>query len=210
MSQKEDRLWNEGFSRACEIAEKEGVEGLLREKKFRGVTDFSGRMTTGDLDRYTKQIKELAFNTVRIGFIASLHDAFGFGEKRIQKVMNEFDKLAEYLTKGWVYWADIIQDVQDRFDLDLKIMEGDDRLISYTRPANEDFYTEVDWIDPKAWKERISFLGFTDDGKTVSSGEDSWDYENEYDKVQLYDFLGGLEYARRYWKMEEEHEKSPS
>ena len=160
-------------------------------------------MTTDDLDRTTQKIQEMAFKTVRIGIIASLHDTFGFGEKRIQRVMSEFDKLAEYLMKGWIYWSDIIADIKEKLNIDLEILEGDDRLISYTRPANEDFYSEVDWVDPAAWKKRLSYLGFTDDGKAVHSPSDCWEYKNEYDKIQLYDFLGGLEYAKMYYGEED-------
>ena len=34
MSKKEDRLWNEGFERACEIAEKDGLERLMQERNY--------------------------------------------------------------------------------------------------------------------------------------------------------------------------------
>ena len=201
---KEDRIWQEGFERACRIAETEGVQRLLDERRFRVITGFSGRMTSTELDRYTVQSKAMAFYTVRVAMLASLHDNMGFGKKRLQKVSEGIDKLAEYLAHGWLYWVDVVESLRKAADINLELVDGDERLLHYSRPKAEDFWSEADWIEPEEWKARLRFLGFSDDGKAVRSPEgECWEYSSEYDKIQLYDFLGGLEYAKRYWIKEE-------
>ena len=192
MSRKEDRLWSEGFERACDIARKKGLDGLFAEQRFRGITGFQGRLTSSDLDNSDKDVKNMIFSTLRIAYVGVLYDEFGFRGKRLTRFLHGVDKIASYLDHGWLYWIDIVDEIRQRVGIDLAIADGASHLTVYQRPANEDVYTEL--IDAQAWKARLDFLGLTDDGKQVTdpAGRWCWKYKNEYDKVQIYDELGGI------------------
>ena len=192
MSRKEDRIWGEGFERACEIAKRDGLDALLKEQRLRGAYGFTPRLTFSDLDLATDEIKHLTFSTMCIACVAVLHDDFGFGGKRVQKFLDGVDKVGKYMDKGWICWLDLIEGIKARLSVDLHVPDGDGHLLTYSRPANKDLYDEL--IDGALWKERIKALGLTDDGSQVTDpgGRLCWEYKDEYDKVQIYDELGGV------------------
>ena len=200
MSRKEDRLWSEGFARACRIAREKGLDGLFDEERFRNITGFKGRLTSSDLDSYDSDVKELIFQMVRITFVAILHDAFGFGEKRLKKFVEMTDKFAQYSQKGWLYWADVIDEIREKTGIDMSIVEGETRLNTYKRPENADLYEEPDLIDDRAWRARLKELGLTDNGECVSdkTGTLQWRYKTNFDKIQIYDELTGILWATEF------------
>lgn len=194
MSKKEDRLWAEGFDTACRIAEERGLEGLMAEKRFRGVTGVKCRITSTDLDTMGEEIKTIMFQTIRIAFCSVLHDKFGFGKKRISQLFDGIDKLAAYMDHGWIYWMDLIVEIQKRIGKDLSFAFDNENFRVWQRPEDQDFYDEADFIEKEAWDARIKFLGLTDDGKQVKdrTGLWCWKYGDEYNKVRIYDELGGI------------------
>lgn len=195
MSKKEDRLWAEGFERACDIAEREGIEKLLAERKFRGATGFHYRMTSSELDAASEDIKKLIFGTLRIAFVSVLHDEFGFGKTRITKFLDGLDKFATYLDYGWLYWMDAIKAIDDDLGINLMIENGEDHFRLWQRPEPKDVYSEVDLVEKDSWTARLNYLGLVDDGKGRVESKDHgwcWKYENQYDKIQIYDELGGI------------------
>ena len=200
MSRKEDRIWSEGFARACEIAERDGLEALMAEKRFRGILGTTIRMTSSELDYASEDIKKTFMHTMEVAMLSAAHDAFGFGEKRLIKLLREFDKLSAYMANGWIYWMDLITELEQEHHIALAIKDGAEHLLQYSRPDPEDIYTELDFISKKDWDERLRFLDLMDDGKKVhdESGYIWWDYDNPYDKIQIYDILGGIEYAVRF------------
>lgn len=199
MGRKEDRIWSEGFGRAYRIMCEGGPEALHKEARFRSITGFESRLTLTELDQATagEQIKELTYRMVRLAMLAALHDEFGFGQKRLQKVMIAFDKLAQYMDRGWCFWADLEQELKEQTGIDAQIADGDGRLKAYYRPENEDVYTPKDLIDPTAWREQLKALGLEEnDGKIMTkSGQVLGVIRNEYDRIQYSDVMIGIEYA---------------
>ena len=198
MGKKEDRLWNEGFEAACRVAERNGLEGLKAERRFRGVTGLMTRMTASEIDERSDDIKHLLFGTLRIAFVSVLHDDFGFGKQRIQKFLYKCDKFAEYLDHGWISWIDVIESIKESTGVNLMIEDGDQHFYHWQRPEAQDMYSEADLIEKEAWTARIDFLGLVDDGKGEVKTKDGgwcWKYGNQYDKIQIYDELGGIALA---------------
>ena len=200
MSKKEDRIWAAGFDRACRIAEEKGLEGLMEERRFRATAGIKCRLTASEIEVAGDEIKRLAFQTMKIAFLGMVHDAFGIGPKRIKRLLEEFNKMTDYLEHGWIYWEDLVNEIQERLGVDVGIEDGEHKFDNYVRirPESADMYDEADLIDRDAWAERIKSLGLVDDGKTVltENGRVGWDYEgNPYYKIWLYDFLGGIEFA---------------
>lgn len=203
MSAKEDRLWSDGYEAACQTAREKGIDGLLAEERARGLMGFNGRLTITDLDynRYSNRIKLVTFQTLRIAFVSILHDEFGFGRQRIDKFLHLIDKMFVYSAKGWVYWMDYIDRIQTELGKSIPVDINDDiQLINYKRPENKDFYEPTDWIDKKEWEGLLERLDLIDTGRRVTSkdGADSWEYKDEYDIIQVYDNLCGIEYAVKY------------
>lgn len=204
MSRKEDRIYGEGFTRACDIAREKGLEGLFAEERFRGIlaTQFRTqvRLTSTELEQASEDIKTLLMSTMEVAMLSAAHDAFGFGEKRLAKLLREFDKLSSYMANGWIYWLDLVTELKKEHCIDLAIKDTAGNLLNYRRPEPEDMYTEADLISAKDWEETLQFLGMHDDGKRVSdpSGYIWWDYKDPYSKIQIYDILCGIEFAVRF------------
>ena len=199
MGRKEDRIWSEGFGRAYRIMCEGGEEALHKEARFRSITGFESRLTLTELDQATagEHIKDLTYRTIRLAMLAVLHDEFGFGQKRLQRVMVQFDKLAQYLDRGWCFWADLEQELKEQTGIEALIADGDGRLKAYYRPEPEDVYEAKDLIDPVAWREQLKSLGLVEmDGKIMTkAGQVLAVVENEYDRIQISDVMIGIEYA---------------
>lgn len=203
MSAKEDRLWNDGFEAACRTAREKGLDGLLNEERIRGLMGFDGRISIKDMDydRYSERIKIVTFQTLRIAFVAILHDEFGFGKKRIDRFLKLIDKMFVYCSKGWAYWIDYVNEIRSELGLSIPVDINDDiELTNYKRPENREFYEPADWINKAEWEGLLERLDLIDTGRRVTSkdGADSWEYKDEYDIIQVYDNLCGVEYAIKY------------
>lgn len=91
----------DGLLMALEIVKNEGVEALEKEIEFRNVTGIRTALAKKDINRATIKIKEQTVDTVTILSVATLHDEFGFGTQRC-------DRLLRGLTKrrnaSWMTW----------------------------------------------------------------------------------------------------------
>jgi len=195
MGRKEDRIWQEGFEAACRIAEKDGLEGLALERRFRGVTGLRSRLTSQELYEQSEDIKKVMYATTEITFISVLHDEFGFGKQRLERLIKGIIKFDAYLEHGWAYMVDYINSIDKELGISLLANKMVDEVPFWQRPDPEDIYTEVDLIEKDAWIARLNFLGLTDDGEGRVQSKDGgwcWKYNNEYDKVQIYDELYGI------------------
>ena len=65
---------NDGLAMALRIAESDGIEGLRKEIKFRGVTGIHTALAKKELDQASKQIKEMTLDTMIVLAVATLHD----------------------------------------------------------------------------------------------------------------------------------------
>ena len=152
-------------------------------------------MTSSELDAASEDIKKLIFGTLRIAFVSVLHDEFGFGKQRITKFLDSLDKFATYLDYGWLYWMDAIKAIDDDLGINLMIENGEDHFRLWQRPEPKDVYDEADLVEKDSWVARLNYLGLVDDGKGAVESKDHgwcWKYDNQYDKIQIYDELGGI------------------
>ena len=194
MGKKEDRLYNEGFERACDIARAKGLDGLFAEQRMRGITGFKCRLTSSEIDYYSQELKDQVFGSIQIAFMSVLYDEFGFRGKRLARVQEGIDKMAAYMSNGWIYWTDMINEIKERTGHEIPLPDAVRNIRYYQRPDNEDIYSELDYINNEDWQARLNYLGLVDDGKEVKDpgGLWSWKYKNPADKIQIYDELGGI------------------
>ena len=63
--------------------------------------------------------------------IATLHDEFGFGEKRIQRAIDRFNFKAECLADDYCSWDDYIQTIKDELGIICDIRKNDKDVSPY-------------------------------------------------------------------------------
>lgn len=119
-----DRGRNDGLAMALRIVEKDGIEGLRREIKFRGVTGIHTTLAKKELDQASKQIKEMTLDTMIVLAVATLHDEFDFGQKRCQRFMDRLELKAGCLIDNLATWPDYIKAIKDEIGLELSIREN--------------------------------------------------------------------------------------
>lgn len=115
---------NDGLAMALRIVESDGIEGLRREIKFRGVTGIHTTLAKKELDQASKQIKEMTLDTMIVLAVATLHDEFDFGQKRCQRFMDRLELKAGCLIDNLATWPDYIKAIKDEIGLELSIREN--------------------------------------------------------------------------------------
>ena len=115
---------NDGLAMALRIVESDGIEGLRREIKFRGVTGIHTALAKKELDQASKQIKEMTLDTMIVLAVATLHDEFDFGQKRCQRFMDRLELKAGCLIDDLATWPDYIKAIKDEIGLELSIREN--------------------------------------------------------------------------------------
>lgn len=109
---KEEMLRRQGFKRAYEIAKTEGIEGLEREVKLRGVLNsLPIRVTQTELEMANEEIVANTLSLYLALVFKTLHDHFGFGTKRINDFHNYFNEEAEVVTNDVLTWDDVVEDI---------------------------------------------------------------------------------------------------
>ena len=119
-----DRGRNDGLAMALRITEEDGIEGLRKEIKFRGVTGIHTTLAKKELDQASKQIKEMTLDTMIVLAVATLHDEFDFGQKRCQRFMDRLELKAGCLIDNLATWPDYIKAIKDEIGLELSIREN--------------------------------------------------------------------------------------
>lgn len=120
-----ERGREDGLDLARRIVERDGLEALQRECKFRGATGIRTSLAYKDLDTASQKIKEMTLDTVVILAIAVLHDDFGFGQKRCQRFMDGMDRGADFLNDGLATFPDFQQSIKEEIGLELGIRMND-------------------------------------------------------------------------------------
>ena len=115
---------NDGLAMALRIVEEDGIEGLRKEIKFRGVTGIHTALAKKELDQASKQIKEMTLDTMIVLAVATLHDEFDFGQKRCQRFMDRLELKAGCLIDDLATWTDYIKAIKDEIGLELSIREN--------------------------------------------------------------------------------------
>lgn len=213
--QKEyDRGRNDGFNFALKYAQKYGVDGLEDQARIRGIIGLPVPYTKEEMDEMAIATKVVMSSSIRVGILSVLHDAFGFGEKRLRRFNESYDKLFDYLSHGWIAWMDLIEELKKTVNIDIEDCEWFHGGLSYNRPDDKDIYSPDDFISPADWSQLMQDLGYTDYTDStnplkhwIRSADGSqllWEYEGQAGQVRLYDFLDGIRYAMQNWGLADE------
>ena len=194
----------DGLDLARRIVQDQGIEALEKECRMRGAWGINLALATKDLDKATEKMKELCYKTILIASLSVLHDRFGFGQIRCQRFVDGFAKLTAYLDHGWLYWYDLIEELRQQLDLriDTSSLTTDSMGKVYRHPEPGDVYTEPDLVDADEWKSILRRLNFSEDNDgwvLDENGNRFIHYDGNFEKIQAYDTLYGVELAKDHW-----------
>lgn len=127
----EEKARREGMSYALKIAREKGIEELEKDLKMRKVVDLPIPVSKKALEECINNIKNNTVDTFVILMIATLHDEFGFGEKRIQRAIDRFNFKAECLAEDYCSWDDYIQTIKDELGIICDIRKNDKDVAPY-------------------------------------------------------------------------------
>lgn len=116
---------NDGLAMALTIVERDGVEALREEIKFRGVTGLHTGLAKKELNKASQKIKEMTLDTMVIMSVATLRDEFDFGAKRCQRFIDRMMVKAECLVDDIATWDDYIKMIKDELNITLDIRRND-------------------------------------------------------------------------------------
>lgn len=122
---KEEQARREGMAYALKVAKEKGIDGLEEELKFRNATHIPVAVSRSACDEQINLIRLNTIDTVTILFVATLHDEFDFGQKRVQRVLDRFDQKAEGIIGNYCTWDDYIQLIKEELNITLAIRKNE-------------------------------------------------------------------------------------
>lgn len=121
---KLEQARREGMSYALEIARKNGIEGLEKDLKMRNAIGLPIPITQKTLNEFTNNVKMQMYDSTMVLWAVTLRDELGFGEKRIQKVLDRFNKKVGCLNEDYTTWTEQIEILREECNIELTIREN--------------------------------------------------------------------------------------
>ena len=121
MNNREERARREGMAYALRVAKEKGIEGLEEDLKMRNAINLPIPVSRQALNDCISNIKNNTADTFVILLAATLHDEFGFGEKRVQRALDRFNLKAECIGEDYCTWGDIIETIKEELNIELEI-----------------------------------------------------------------------------------------
>ena len=116
---------NAGMEYACRIAKEKGIDELVEECKFRKKTGIPVAVERKKCDEAIERIKMNTIDTIRILSLCVLRDEFGFGEDRLKRFAERFEKKTDCLVDEFVNWEDIIENIKEETGLEESIRKNE-------------------------------------------------------------------------------------
>ena len=117
----------DGLVRGLEIAEKKGIDELKKEVKFRGATKLQFEINMGKADEIYRDMLDKVYATFTVVCYQSIHDLWGYGEKRLKSFKDKFDSYVETLSMvdyyGYRYieFRDMAKKLNEKYNLDINM-----------------------------------------------------------------------------------------
>ena len=121
----EEKARREGMAYALKIAKEKGIEGLEDDLKMRNAINLPIPVSKKALEECVNNIKNNTVDTFIILLIATLHDEFGFGEKRVQRAVDRFNYKAECIADDYCSWEDYINTIKGELGIECSIRKND-------------------------------------------------------------------------------------
>ncbi len=120
----------QGMVYACQLAQEQGIDALVAEVRKRGVTRVDITASDKQLNDMWGALSDNIGQNMLITVAWVLHDTFGFGQKRLQQFMTEFDKATsnlmslDYMGEHYVTLEDYAVELNQKYDLGLDVIRA--------------------------------------------------------------------------------------
>lgn len=118
---KEEQARREGMAYALRIAKEKGIEALEEDLKMRNVIDLPCRVSKADLSKFSENVKYNIVFYIKVLMAVTMHDEFGFGNKRIKQMFKRFDLKAECLADDYTTWDEQVSIIAEECGIDMKL-----------------------------------------------------------------------------------------
>lgn len=110
-----------GLEMALKIVKQGGMEALEKELRFRGKTGLNTPFNHKDLEEASVKIKNMTLDTMLVISVATLHDEFGYGQKRCQRFIDRMTQISASLADDMASWADYQQMIREELGIEMDI-----------------------------------------------------------------------------------------
>ena len=122
---KEEQARREGMAYALRIAKEKGLDALEEDLKMRNAIGLPVGVDRKALNQFTENVKFNTVDTMVILMAVTLHDEFGFGEKRVQRAIDRFMFKANCLDEDYTTWQEQIEILKEELGIELSIRAND-------------------------------------------------------------------------------------
>lgn len=122
---KEEQARREGMAYALRIAKEKGIDALEEDLKMRNTIGLPVGVDRKALNQFTENVKFNTVDTMVILMAVTLHDEFGFGEKRVQRAIDRFMFKANCLDEDYTTWQEQIEILKEELGIELSIRAND-------------------------------------------------------------------------------------
>ena len=114
---KEEQARREGMAYALRIAKEKGIDALEEDLKMRNAIGLPVGVDRKALNQFTENVKFNTVDTMVILMAVTLHDEFGFGEKRVQRAIDRFMFKANCLDEDYTTWQEQIEILKEELGI---------------------------------------------------------------------------------------------
>lgn len=120
----------QGMVYACRLAQEQGIDALVKTVKQRGVTKVDITASDKQLNDMWGALSDNIGQNMMTTVVWVLYDAFGFGQKRLQQFMTEFDKATanlmslDYMGEHYVTLEDYAVELNQKYNLGLDVIKA--------------------------------------------------------------------------------------
>ncbi len=126
---KEEQARREGMAYALRLAKEKGIDALEEDLKMRNAIDLPLRVSKADLDKFSDNVKYNTILYIKILMAVTMHDEFGFGNKRIKQMFKRFDLKAECIAEDYSTWEEQISIIAEECGIDMDSERRDLRTV---------------------------------------------------------------------------------
>lgn len=122
----------DGLLLAERIVKEGGLERLQEEIKYRGITGVHTQLAKKEIEKASEVIKMTTIDTILLLALSTVRDEFGFGEKRMQRLINRMEKKATCLIGDMATWEDFRETIKEETGIEVSVRQSAGR-ISFTK-----------------------------------------------------------------------------
>lgn len=122
----------DGLLLAERIVKEGGLERLQEEIKYRGITGIHTQLAKKEIEKASEVIKMTTIDTILLLALSTVRDELGFGEKRMQRLINRIEKKATCLIGNMATWEDFREMIKEETGIEVNVRQSAGK-ISFTK-----------------------------------------------------------------------------